>query len=98
MDYLGDLMLLDYDPEKEKYLLSNDTYNKYLEEGELGEILCHHQFNLEGIDAVDLPFPAASYYPMVVNKKGELVVSKDGNLSDTEDDGIFLYKLKLVKK
>ncbi|WP_074225213.1 hypothetical protein [Algoriphagus halophilus] len=48
--------------------------------------------------AVDLPFPKASDYPMVVNKQGELVVSKDGNLSDTEDDGMILYKLKLVKK
>lgn len=46
--------------------------------------------------AVDLPFPKSSHYPMVVNNQGELVVSKNGNLSETEDDGVVLYKLKLM--
>ena len=45
--------------------------------------------------ATDVPFPAASNRPMVVNKNGEFVVSKVAGLSETEDDGIVLYKLKL---
>lgn len=45
--------------------------------------------------ATNVPFPATSNYPMVVNNEGELVVSKVAGLSETEDDGIILYKLKL---
>jgi len=45
--------------------------------------------------ATDLPFPKATNFPNVVNKSGEVVVSKNINLSDTEDDGMILYKLKL---
>lgn len=47
--------------------------------------------------AVNVPFPATSSEPRVVNSKGELVVSKDASLSETEDDGIVLYKLKLIE-
>ncbi|WP_373399310.1 hypothetical protein V8V91_06140 [Algoriphagus halophilus] len=53
VDYLGDLMLVDYDPEEGKYLLSNDTYYEYVEVDGSGEILNQHQFNSEGIDAVE---------------------------------------------
>lgn len=45
--------------------------------------------------ATNVPFPITSNYPMVVNKDGELVVSKVAGLSETEDDGIILYKLAL---
>jgi hypothetical protein len=48
--------------------------------------------------ATNVPFPITSNFPNVVNKKGELVVSKVAGLSETEDDGIVLYKLKLVSK
>lgn len=47
--------------------------------------------------ASEVPFPLTSNRPMVVNKKGELVVSKVAGLSETEDDGIILYKLKLME-
>lgn len=45
--------------------------------------------------ASDIPFPSASNRPLVVNKNGELVVSKFAGLSETEDEGIILYKLKV---
>ncbi|MEB2784325.1 hypothetical protein [Algoriphagus persicinus] len=48
--------------------------------------------------ATNIPFPSTSNYPMVVNNEGELVVSKVAGLSETEDDGIILYKLKLTEK
>ncbi|UZD23073.1 hypothetical protein PBT90_06655 [Algoriphagus halophytocola] len=48
--------------------------------------------------ASNVPIPIASNFPMVVNADGELVVSKIAGLSETEDDGIVLYKLKLTKK
>lgn len=44
---------------------------------------------------VSLPVPASFY--TVVNIKGELVVSKDQSLTEVEDDGIMIYKLKLVE-
>jgi len=46
--------------------------------------------------ATNVPFPITSNYPMVVNNDDELVVSKVAGLSETEDDGIILYKLKLT--
>lgn len=55
IDYLGDMMLLDYDPKADKYLLSNEVYNEYLEVDELGKILNKNKFNEEGIDAVGYP-------------------------------------------
>lgn len=45
--------------------------------------------------AADVAFPIASNFPLVVNNDGELVVSKVAGLSETEDDGVILYKLKL---
>lgn len=45
--------------------------------------------------ATSVPFPTASNFPLVVNNQGEVVVSKVAGLSETEDDGIILYKLKL---
>jgi len=45
--------------------------------------------------ATNVPLPISSNFPMVVNNEGELVVSKVAGLSETEDDGIILYKLKL---
>lgn len=45
--------------------------------------------------ATNIPFPINGNYPMVVNKDGELVVSKVAAMSETEDDGIILYKLKV---
>lgn len=45
--------------------------------------------------ATNIPFPATSNAPRVVNADGELVVSKDASLSETEDNGLILYKLKL---
>ena len=45
--------------------------------------------------ATDIQFPASSNFPNVVNKDGELVVSKIAGMSETEDDGIVLYKLRL---
>src|SRR5690606_26173015 len=47
--------------------------------------------------ASNVPFPITSNYPNVVNKEGEFVVSKIAGLSETEDDGIILYKLKLTE-
>lgn len=48
--------------------------------------------------ASNIPFPASSNRPTVVNKDGEFVVSKIAGLAETEDDGIILYKLKLKLK
>lgn len=48
--------------------------------------------------ATDIPFPASSNFPTVVNRYGEIVVSKIAGLSETEDDGVVLYKLKLSEK
>ncbi len=48
--------------------------------------------------ATNVPFPITSNYPMVVNNERELVVSKVAGLSETEDDGIILYKLKLTNE
>ncbi|MEP2297541.1 MAG: hypothetical protein ABJI21_14595, partial [Algoriphagus sp.] len=48
--------------------------------------------------ATNVPFPVSSNFPNVVNKAGELVVSKVAGLSATEDDGIILYRLKLTEK
>ncbi|SFU17538.1 hypothetical protein SAMN04489724_4668 [Algoriphagus locisalis] len=45
--------------------------------------------------ASNIPFPASSNRPMVVNKDGEFVVSKIAGLSETEDDGLVMYKLRL---
>lgn len=45
--------------------------------------------------ASNIPFPASSNRPMVVNKEGEFVVSKIAGLSETEEDGLILYKLRL---
>lgn len=45
--------------------------------------------------ASSVPFPIASNFPLVVNNQGEVVISKVAGLSETEDDGIILYKLKL---
>jgi hypothetical protein len=47
--------------------------------------------------ATNVPFPIASNFPNVINKDGELIVSKVAGLSETEDDGIILYKLKLTE-
>ncbi|MBN7811182.1 hypothetical protein J0A68_09450 [Algoriphagus sp. H41] len=45
--------------------------------------------------ATNVPFPINANYPNVVNKQGELVVSKIAAMSETEDDGIILYRLKV---
>ncbi len=53
IDYLGEMMLIDYDPDEDKYLLTTDVYYEYLEVNDKGEILNHNKFNPEGIDAVE---------------------------------------------
>jgi hypothetical protein len=45
--------------------------------------------------ASNVPIPVPASYNTVVNNKGELVVSKDPSLTEVEDDGIIIYKLKL---
>ncbi|WP_026957060.1 hypothetical protein [Algoriphagus vanfongensis] len=45
--------------------------------------------------ASGIPFPENIRVPRVVNASNEIVVSKNPNLSETEDDGIVLYKLTL---
>jgi hypothetical protein len=45
--------------------------------------------------ATNIPFPVTSNFPKVVNGKGELIVSKVAAMSETEDEGVILYKLKL---
>jgi hypothetical protein len=45
--------------------------------------------------ATNVPFPNNANYPNVVNKNGELVVSKVAAMSETEDEGIILYKMKV---
>ena len=52
VDYLGEMMLLDYDPKADKYLLATDAYYKYLEVNAEGKILNHNKFSQDGIDAV----------------------------------------------
>ena len=52
VDYLGEMMLLDYDPKTDKYLLATDSYYEYLEVNTEGEILNHNKFNQDGIEAV----------------------------------------------
>lgn len=47
--------------------------------------------------ASNIPLPVPASFNTVVNNKGELVVSKDPSLSEVEDDGILIYKLKLVE-
>ncbi|MEB2777688.1 hypothetical protein SYJ56_20400 [Algoriphagus sp. D3-2-R+10] len=53
IDYLGEMMLLDYDSKADKYLLATDSYYEYLEVDDSGGILNHNKFNPEGIDAVE---------------------------------------------
>ncbi|MBN3583139.1 hypothetical protein JYB64_12140 [Algoriphagus aestuarii] len=53
VDYLGEMMLLDYDPRSEKYLLTTDSYFEYLEVNDNGEILLHHKFSEEGTSPVN---------------------------------------------
>lgn len=48
--------------------------------------------------ASNVSFPVPASFATAVNKEGELVVSKDPSLTDVEDDGIILYKLKLLEK
>ena len=55
-------------------------------------VILDKDFNQLG---TDIPFPSTSNFPNVVNKDGELVVSKIAGLSETEDEGVILYKLKL---
>ena len=55
-------------------------------------VILDKDFNKLG---TDIPFPSTSNFPNVVNKDGELVVSKIAGLSETEDEGVILYKLKL---
>lgn len=52
VDYLGELMLIDYDAEGDKYLLATDSYSEYLEVDDSGKILNHHKFSEDGIDPV----------------------------------------------
>ena len=52
IDYLGEMALLDYDPNAEKYLLSTNVYYEYLEVDENGEIINHHRFSEEGVAPV----------------------------------------------
>jgi hypothetical protein len=52
IDFLGEMMLLDYDPNAEKYLLATDSYHEYLEVDGKGVILNHHKFSEDGIDPV----------------------------------------------
>lgn len=46
----------------------------------------------------DLTLPAGVHGPTVVNKNGDLVASKNPSLSLVEEDGLILYKMKLVEK
>lgn len=46
----------------------------------------------------DLSLPAGVHGPTVVNKNNELVTSKNPSLSSMEEDGLILYKMKLVEK
>lgn len=55
IDYLGEMMLMDYDPKADKYLLATDEPWEYLEVNDQGEILNHNKFNRDGIDVVDYP-------------------------------------------
>ncbi len=52
VDHLGEMMLLDYDPKADKYLLSTDAYYEYLEVDKLGKILNHHKFSEDGVAPV----------------------------------------------
>lgn len=53
VDYLGEMMLLDYDQNSEKYLLATDSYYEYLEVNDEGEILLHNKFSEEGTSPVN---------------------------------------------
>ena len=52
VDFLGDMMLMDYDPKADKYLLSTEVYYEYLEVDKQGKILNHHKFSEEGVAPV----------------------------------------------
>ena len=52
VDFLGEMMLMDYDSRQEKYLLSSNDFDEYLEVGESGEILNHTKLTPDGLDAV----------------------------------------------
>ncbi|MEP2296925.1 hypothetical protein, partial [Algoriphagus sp.] len=52
IDYLGEMMLMDYDPKADKYLLATDSYYEYLEVNTKGEFLNHNKFSEEGIDPI----------------------------------------------
>jgi hypothetical protein len=52
VDYLGEMMLVDYDPKAQKYLLATDMLYEYLEVDEQGKILNHHKFSEEGLAPV----------------------------------------------
>jgi len=55
IDYLGEMMLLDYDPTADKYLLATADPWEYLEVDNQGKILLHNKFNTDGIDVVNFP-------------------------------------------
>ncbi len=61
VDYLGEMMLLDYDPTADKYLLSTEFYQEFLEVDKNGKILNHHKFSEDGIDAMAQPLGLGYY-------------------------------------
>jgi len=88
VDYLGEMMLLDYDPKAEKYLLATNVYQEYLEVDGKGKILNHHKFSEDGINPVAQPLglgyfngdvtvfnPPKGYYSFQDSTKvGEIII------------------------
>ncbi|MDR7129994.1 hypothetical protein J2X69_002341 [Algoriphagus sp. 4150] len=52
IDYLGEMRLIDYDSELDKYLVVTDDFMEYMEVTQTGEVLTHHKLNPDGVDAV----------------------------------------------
>lgn len=52
VDFLGEMMLMDYDTKSDEYLLASNSYREYLEVNELGEILNQNKFDSDGQNAV----------------------------------------------
>lgn len=86
---IDEIKMPEQDADRDKYYLAIKMKNPYY------AAVFDKEFNQL---AVNVPFPATSAAPRVVNNKGEIVVSKDPSLSETEDDGIILYRLKLTSK
>ena len=65
VDFQGDLHLADYDPQEQKYLLTDDANFSYLEIDGQGNILNQGRLNTDGPDAIDMVLGMGYYQSKV---------------------------------